>query len=199
MQKKSTFFTLFSIFILAVFLSGCAGMAAKPTASNFQAPKVTLNYVDVAHYFGWWFYDAKAAPVKGNAGNNGAPLDFAFVFDIQNPNPFPVMLEGFKFACTLDGFEVNSGYSAEAQWIPAGKTNQLRVEVLYDIPGTQMSLLIVAGNQLKEKGVGIWDQLEKIWTGAPDFSYPVGVVQGSAIFKADGLTKVAGFEGKFPK
>ncbi|MEW5908807.1 MAG: LEA type 2 family protein [Thermodesulfobacteriota bacterium] len=199
MQKKSIALILSSLFIIAAFFAGCAGMTAKPTASNFQAPKVTLNYVDVAHYFGWWFYDAKVAPVKGNAGNNGAPLDFAFVFDIQNPNPFPVMLESLKFACTLDGFEVNSGYSTEAQWIPPGKTNQLRVEVMYDILGTQMSLLIVAGNQLKEKGVGIWDQLEKIWVKAPDFAYPVGVIQGSAVFKADGLTKVAAFDGKYPK
>jgi len=126
-------------------------------------------------------------------------LDYGFAFNIHNPNSFPVMLDGFKFACVLDGFELNSGYSNEIMWIPAGKTNQLRVEVIYDFMGALHSLLIVAGQELKDKGVGAVDQIEKIWSQAPDFSFPVGVTQGSAVFKADGITKVAGFEGTYPE
>ena len=84
-------------------------------------------------------------------------------------------------------------------WIPAGKTNQLKVEVMYDFRGAQLSLLIVAGQALKDKGVSYMDQIEKIWTNAPDFSFPVGVTQGSAIFKAGGLTRVATFEGTYPQ
>jgi hypothetical protein len=118
--------------------------------------------------------------------------------NIENPNSYPIMMNSFKFACIIDGFEVNSGYSTEEMWIPAGKTNQLRVEVLFDPRGTMLSLGIVAGQQLKAKGVGLWDALEKIWTQAPDFSFPVGVTQGAAVFKADGITKVVGFEGAYP-
>lgn len=199
MKMKSIVLIGLSVIVITALLMGCAGMQAKPTEKNFQTPVVTLNYVDVAHYFGWWYNSPKVKPTKGKAGHNAAPLDFAFIFDISNPNPFPVLLDGFKFATVLDGYEINSGYSTETQWIPAGKTNQVRVEVMYDVRGTMLSLLIVAGQKMKDKGIGMWDQLEKIWGGAPDFSYPVGVVQGSAVFKADGLTKVAGFSGTYPQ
>ena len=52
--------------------------------------------------------------------------------------------------------------------------------------------------KLKEKGVSFWDQLEKWWTEAPNFSYPVSVNEGSAVFTADGVTKVVPFEATFP-
>ncbi|UCF92063.1 MAG: LEA type 2 family protein [Desulfobacterales bacterium] len=198
MQKQSIAMSVLSVLAIVALLSGCAGWRP-PSDSNFVTPEVTLNYVDVGHYFGWWYYAPDIKPTKGTAGSNAAPLDYAFIFDIHNPNSFPVMLEDFKFACMIDGFEINSGYSTESQWIPAGKTNQLRVEVMFDPQGTMMSLGVVAGNQLKEKGVGLWDELEKIWTGAPDFTFPVGVTQGAAVFKAGDVTKVAGFEGTYPK
>jgi len=197
MRKKLTGLIILCVFVFAVLLSGCAGMQ-RASESNFKTPVVTLDYVDVAHYFGWWYYSSKVEPTKGKAGNNAGPLDYAFIFNIENPNSFPVMLDGFKFACVIDGFELNSGYSIEAMWIPAGKTNQLKVEVMYDFMGALHSLLIVAGQSLKEKGMGAVDQIERIWTGAPDFSFPVGVTQGSAVFKADGLTRVATFEGTYP-
>jgi len=183
--------------VLFAFLSGCASMQ-KPTESNFKDPVVTLDMVDVAHYWGFWVYSPKIEPTAGKAGNNSAPLDYAFTFNIQNPNSFPVKMEDFKFACLIDGYQLNSGYSTEVMWIPAGKTNQLKVEVMYDYLGALHSLGIVAGMQLKEKGVKLGDQVVKIWTQAPDFTFPVGVTQGSAVFKADGITKVVGFEGTYP-
>lgn len=198
MHRKSIVLILLSVFIMGVLLSGCASRS-KPSDSNFKTPVVTLDYVDVAHYFGWWYYSPKVKPTKGKAGHNSAPLDYSFVFNIENPNSFPVQLDGFKFACVLDGYELNSGYSTETMWIPAGKTNELKVEVMYDFRGAQLSLLIVAGQELKAKGVSFWDVIEKIWTQAPDFTFPVGVTQGSAVFKAGGLTKVATFEGAYPQ
>lgn len=197
MRRKLTGLIILGVFVFAVLLSGCAGMQ-RASESNFKTPVVTLDYIDVAHYFGWWYYSPKVEPTKGKAGHNSAPLDYAFVFSIENPNSFPVELTDFKFACVLDGYELNSGYSSETMWIPAGKTNQLKVEVMYDFSGALYSLLIVAGQELKEKGIGAVDEIEKIWTQAPDFSFPVGVKQGSAVFKADGLTKVATFEGTSP-
>jgi hypothetical protein len=192
MHKKSIVLIFLSVFVLAVLMSGCASLS-KPSESNFKTPVVTLDYVDVAHYFGWWYYSPKVKPTKGKAGHNSAPLDYAFIFNIKNPNSFPVQLDGFKFACLIDGIELNAGYSTETMWIPAGKTNQLKVEVMYDFRGAQLSLLVVAGEELKKKGLSFWDQIEKIWLEAPDFSFPVAVTQGSAVFKANGIVKVAAF------
>lgn len=198
MQKKSILRTCLIVLVMTVSLLGCAAMQ-KPSESNFKDPVVTLDYVDVAHYFGWWYYAPNVEPTKGVAGHNAAPLDYAFIFNIENPNSYPVMLESLKFACVLDGFEINSGYSFEPMWIPAGKTNQLKVEVLFDPRGTMMSLGVVAGQQLKEKGLDLWSALEKIWTKAPDFDFPVGVTQGSAIFEAGAITRGVAFEGSYPK
>jgi len=198
MSKKSIILICFSFIVITALLMGCAGMQAKPTEKNFQTPVVTLNYVDVAHYSGWWFYN-KVKPTFGTTGRNGAVLDYAFIFDITNPNPFPVMLDGVKFLVALDEFDLNSGYYNETQWIPAGKTSQVRVEVMFDVMGMAHSLAIVAGQKLKDKGVKLWSQVETLWSKAPDFSYQVHAKEGAAIFKADGLIKVAAFSGTYPQ
>jgi hypothetical protein len=198
MPKKMRFRTGLLMLSMGLLMLGCAGRTPAPTAQNFIAPEVSLSQVEVANYFGWWFYDAKAQPVRGKAGNNGAPLDYAFVFDIKNPNPFPVLMDDFKFTVALEDFELNTVSSIESQWIPGGKTNQLRVHAMFDIAPARMSLLVTGGFKMKEKGLNDWQLLEKWWSEAPAFSYPVHVRDGAAVFRADGLVKVTPFEATYP-
>jgi hypothetical protein len=183
--------------MLAAFLAGCA-TAPKPTEDNMTPPAITLSSVELPYYTGWWYFSKKVQPTKGNAGNYGAPLGVAFIFDVENPNPYPVQLEGFKFTVAFDGFDLNTVSAPEAQWIPAGKTNQLRATAIFDARASLLSLLVTGGFKLKEKGMSPWDALEKWWTSASEFSLPMEVKEGSAIFKADGLVKVATFSGTFP-
>ncbi len=197
MQKNAILRICLSVLVIAFLMTGCAAMQ-KPSDSNFKSPTVTLSHVELEHYFGWWFYGAKVKPTKGKAGNNGAPLDYAFIFEITNPNNYPVMLDGFSFSVALEEFGLNWATSPETMWIPAGKTNQIRVHAIFDVRPVQMSLLVTGGFKLKEKGVSFWDQLEKWWTEAPNFSYPINVNGGSAVFKADGLTRVVPFNATFP-
>jgi len=197
MQKKLFFLYFSSVLIFAVLLSGCANFPA-PSASNFQTPTVTLSHVELQHYFGFWYYDVKIEPTMGKAGKNGAPLDYAFIFEVTNPNRYPVMLDGFSFSIALEDFPLNRAIAPETMWIPAGKTNQLRVHAVFDINPALTSLLITAGLKLKEKGMSGPQAIEKWWTTAPDFSFPLNVTEGSAIFKADGIVKVAAFKATFP-
>lgn len=197
MRKKSILLTCFSVLVIAVFLAGCAGVP-KPTEDNFQAPVVTLSHVEVQTYWGWWFYGAKVEPTKGKAGNNAAPLDLAFIFTIENPNEFPVLMEKFQFTVGFEEYDINTVTSTEAMWIPAGKTNEIRLHSINDARQTQLSLLVTGGFKLKESGMSFWDALEKWWTQIPDFSFPVHVNQGSAIFKADGMVKSTTFNATFP-
>ncbi len=197
MKKKSIIRISLSILVIAALLSGCAAMQ-KPSDSNFKSPTVTLSHVELEHYFGWWFYGAKVKPTKGKAGNNGAPLDYAFIFEITNPNNYPVMLDGFSFSVAFEEFGLNRVIAPETMWIPAGKTNQIRVHALFGVRAVQMSLLVTGGFKLKEKGVSFWDALEKWWTGAPNFSFPLNVNEGSAVFRADGVTRVVPFNATFP-
>lgn len=173
-------------------------MMVTPTQQNFKAPTVALSHVELQHYFGWWFYGKKVKPTKGKAGNNGAPMDFAFIYEITNPNDYPILLDGFSFSVALEEFNLNRAISPETMWIPPGKTNQLRVHAVFDVRPAQLSLLVTGGFKLKEKGITFWDQLEKWWTGAPNFSYPISANEGSAIFKANGITKVVPFNATFP-
>jgi hypothetical protein len=197
MQKNAILRICLSVLVIAFLMTGCAAMQ-KPSESNFKSPTVTLSHVELEHYFGWWFYGAKVKPTKGKAGNNGAPLDYAFIFEITNPNNYPVMLDGFSFSVAFEEFGLNRVIAPETMWIPAGKTNQIRVHALFGVRAVQMSLLVTGGFKLKEKGVSFWDALEKWWTGAPNFSFPLNVNEGSAVFRADGVTRVVPFNATFP-
>jgi len=91
--------------LLIMSLVACAGNGVKPSQQSFKAPVVTLNRVEVAHYWGYWFYGPKVEVTRGKAGANGAPLDLNFVFDIENPNPYPVAMENFNFTVAFEDFE----------------------------------------------------------------------------------------------
>jgi len=197
MQKNAIFRICLSVLVLAFLMTGCASMQ-KASESNFKSPTVTLSHVELEHYFGFWFYGAKITPEKGSAGNNGAPLDYAFIFEITNPNNFPVMLDSFSFSVALEEFGLNRAISPETMWIPAGKTNELRVHAMFDIHPARLSLLVTGGFKLKEKGKDAWQAVEYWWTEAPNFSYPINVNEGSAVFKADGMTRVVPFNATFP-
>jgi hypothetical protein len=203
MRKTSMITTGIVAIVLSAFLWGCATVPT-PTEQNFETPVVTLNSVEVAHYWGWWYFSNKVEPTKGKAGKYGAPLDLAFVFEIQNSNPYPVMVEGLKFTVAFEEFDLNTVSSNEVQWIPAGKTNQLRVHAMFDGQQSLLSLLVTGGFKLEEKGMGAGPggalkQLETWWLGVPEFSFPIHVKEGSAVFKADGLTSVATFSSTFPQ
>jgi len=201
MRKQPILLMLFCTLLAAAFLSGCAAM--KPTQSNFQEPTVTLDFVEVAHYWGWWYYSKKVEPTMGEAGDYGAPLDLAFTFNAENPNPYPVRLSEIKFTVAFEEFDLNTVKSQAAQWIPPGKTNQIKVHAMFDGRQSLLSLLVVGGFKLQEKtgasGAGAaLKQLAEWWQAAPDYGFPIHVKEGAAIFNADGVTKVSSFSATFP-
>jgi hypothetical protein len=183
--------------MMVALLFGCAALQ-KPSESNLKDPVISLSHVEVPYYTGYYYLSNKVKPTKGNAGNYGAPMMMAFVWEINNPNAYPVMLDGFKFSILFDDFEVNTVSSPEAMWIPAGKTNGLRVPAIFDTRQTLLTLLLPGAMKLKEKKLSPWAALEKWWTGAPDFSFPVTASEGSAVFTAGGVTRVVPFMATFP-
>ena len=183
--------------IMAAFISGCASMN-KATESNFKDPVVSLSHVEVQKYWGWWFYGDKVEPTKGKAGNNAAPLALAYIWEIKNPNSFPVELQEFKFTVGFEDFDLDTVILPDSMWIPAGKTNQLRALSVFDARSAQLSLLVTGGFKLKEQGISFWDALEKYWTEIPDFSFPVHANQGSAIFQSGDIKRGVSFNATFP-
>jgi len=187
------------IFGIGLILMSCAGMPAKPTEANFKAPVISLDTVFVPKYFGYWFYDAKITPVKGKAGNNSSPLSVSLIFNITNPNDYPIKLDGFVFTVAFEGIDVNMINVLETQWIPAGKTNQISVISTIDIAELRTSLLIASHEKVKAKNTDAWTLVEKWWTEIPNLTVPIQVEKGAATFTADGVQKIIPFTAKYPK
>ena len=198
MNRKTALMIAFFFGAGLIFIS-CAGMQTKPTEANFKPPVVSLDSVQVTQYNGYWYYDGKITPVKGKPGANSAMLPMAFLFNIANPNDYPVKLDGFGFTVAFEGFEVNLVNAFETQWIPAGKTNQLSVMSIVDVQQVLLSLLIPSYEQVKAKNTNTWALLEKWWTEIPNITVPIGVEKGAATFTADGVEKIVPFTFKYPK
>lgn len=197
MRKKTIVLFCLVALVATAFFTGCAGMQ-KASETNFKDPVISLSHVEVQKYWGWWYYSAKVKPTKGTAGNYGAPMVLAYIWEIQNPNSYPVELQELRFTVGLEDFDLDTVILPDPMWIPAGKTNQLRAISVFDGRSALLSLLVTGGFKLKEKGLSPWAVLEKFWTGVPDFSFPVHANQGTAIFKADGVTKGVSFNATFP-
>jgi hypothetical protein len=91
-MRKALVITTVLILGMAFLLSSCAMFMGKPSESNFKAPVITLESFMVPQYDGFWFYGAKTKPGLGKGGNHGAPLPMTFLFNIENPNNYPIQL-----------------------------------------------------------------------------------------------------------
>lgn len=194
MTKKSTILLMALIVGMGMMFASCAGMQGKPTAANFKDPIVALDSVQVTQYNGYWYYGGNITPTKGKAGANSAVLPLAFVFNITNPNDFPVQLDGFGFTIAFEDFDVNMVNAFETQWIPPGKTNQISVYSIMDVHQVLLSLLVPNAFKVKEMGTNAWALLENWWTGIPEYSVPIHVKGGSATFLAGEEQKVVTFK-----
>lgn len=184
------------LLILTVAVAVAAMMMVPAVAGaksiNMVPPVVTLDRVEVQNYFGFWIGTKEKPAEKGHA-----PLVLAFVFNIMNPNSLPVELDDFKFTVAFDGFDIATPMYANTMWIPAGKTNQLRVVNTFSSRAALLNLLVVAGLDLKDKGLKGPDLIKKWWVEAPNMSYPITVHGGAAQFYYDGGSLVSSFVGKF--
>ncbi len=201
MHKFPLWIVTIAMFITGVVFLSCQSMetpaVAQKTAMAMTEPKVSLEFVEIPQYYGYWYFNNKVTPTKGDPGNYGAPLPMAFIFNLENPNAEPVKLEGFKFTIAFDGIDVNTVFAMETQWIPAGKTNQLRVNAMFDVQQTLLTLMLPGAPKVKAMGVTPWDLLEKWWKGAQTMNFNVEVKEGAATFIVGKETQVVGFAGTF--
>lgn len=197
MRTKTFLSTGLSILIIAA-LTGCASVKV-PEESNFKDPLIGLDHVEISYYAGYYYFSKDVTPTRGQADDYGAPLLMTFVYKIHNPNLYPIMLDGFSFAVKFEGFKVNNAISPVAMWIPDGKTNLLRVPAMFDTRQTLLALIMPEAAKLKDKKISPWDALEKWWTGAPDFSYPISVTEGSAVFRAGAVVRAVPFAAHYPR
>ena len=201
-MKKTMVMMTVLFFGLSMLFVSCAGMRAAPvtpTEANFKVPVISLASFEVPQYDGYWYYAATVKPTKGDPGARGAPLPMSFLFNVDNPNPYPVKLDGLRFTVAFDkDFDVITVNDQDAYWIPAGKTNEVRVTTMITVQSALLSLMVTSGYTLKAKGWTPWEALERWWKGVPDFTVPVTVKEAAFSFTADGVAKVASFTATFP-
>ncbi|MBL7210868.1 MAG: hypothetical protein ISS61_00660 [Desulfobacteraceae bacterium] len=194
MKKKLVLMTVL-IFGLSVALISCVTTPVKPTNKNFIAPKVTLAGFEVPQYDGYWYFSSKVKPTKGKAGNRGSMLPLSFLFNVQNENPYPILLNGMIFTVVFDKeFSLVTYNNQDEYWIPAGKTDQIRATTLITARSALLSLLVTGGFKLKAKGWSPWKALETWWKGVPDGTTPINITECSFSFEADGVSKIYPYE-----
>ncbi|HUU39888.1 MAG TPA: hypothetical protein VMW42_03000 [Desulfatiglandales bacterium] len=196
-------------FLVAFFISACAKKqgAIEPTNENFKDPVISLELVEVPQYDGYWYYGNAIAPTKGTAGDHGAPLPMAITFNITNPNPYPVLLDGYQFTIAFDGFDVVTANGYDTQWIPGtggiegaiSYSNQLRATTMITTRSVLLNLGVTAGFKLQEQGINMWDAMEKWWTTIGDMAFPILIYEGGFTFKAGSVTKTLPFKATYPK
>lgn len=199
MSKRSTVLLVAFIFGMGMIFASCAGVQTKPTAANFKAPVIGIELIDVPQFDGYWYYGANIKPTKGKAGNHGAPLPIAVTFNIMNPNPYPILLDGYNFVIAFEEFDMTTVNGYEAQWIPAGKANQLRVTTLITTRSALLKLGVTSGYKLKAKGIDMWQAMERFWTTIGDMAFPINIYEGTFSFSANGVSKAVPFKGTYPK
>jgi len=182
------------MFGMGLIFTSCATI---PTAANFKAPVITLEAYEVPQYDGYWYYGGKTKPAKGKAGNHGAPLPMSFLFNVKNPNPYPVLLEGYKFTVNFEGFDMVTVNNIDSIWIPPGKTTHVRSHTLITVRSGLLSLLVTGGYKLKAKKMSPWQALEKWWKGVSGYAIPITVYEGAFTFKANGVMEIIPFEATF--
>ena len=198
MHKKSIILLTALMFGMGLIFVSCVGVQVKPTAANFAAPVITLESFEVPQYDGYWYYGGKTKPDKGEAGDHGSPLPMSFLFNVKNPNPYPILLDGFKFTVAFDEvFDLVTVNNMDSYWIPAGKTTHVRATTLITVRSGLLALLVTGGYKLKDRGWSAWQALEKWWEGASGYAIPITVHEGAFTFKANGVMKILPFKATF--
>ena len=186
-------------FIVGVVLASCAGMATKPTASNFKAPSVTLDSILIDYYNGFWTYGkAKVEKGKAPSGGGSSAVTLAFVFDIMNPNSYPIQYESGSFYVFFDDYELRVVNDNNPMWIPAGMTNTKVLTVTIDAV-TTWGKFRLAGKQLAmQRGDDPWKKVEEWFTNLPEMSFPIDLKDGQFLFSADGISKSVPIAVRYP-
>jgi hypothetical protein len=190
-MKKCVFTLLCLIGMLCLLALPVLASSAKGTTGKkgaVKAPVVKLDRVEIANYWGNLDLQKKT----------GTVMNLAFVYTLENPNPYKVLLDNIKFTVAFEGFELNTLTNFDPSYIPGKTTNYLRITGAFDANTAAGNLAVTSGHKLQEMKVTPPELLKKWWDGISDFTFPI-TVNGTATFIGpDGKAMIVPFEGTFP-
>ena len=198
MKKKLVLMTVL-LFGLGVVLTSCVTVPVKPTEANFKDPVIKLDSIQLGYYEGFWYYGkAKVQMGTAPAGGGSSPVGLNFVFEITNPNNYPVLMESAQFFLYFDDYELRVVRDNNPMWIPAGKTNSKMMTATLTPFSTYVKFLLASKQLAMERGDKPWDKIKQWWTELPDMSFPIDVKDASFVFSADGVSKAIAVETRYP-
>ena len=198
-MKKRLVLIVSMLLCMALAIVSCAGVQTKPTEADFKAPSVKLDSILIDYYTGFWAY-GKAAVEKGKApwGGGSSAVTLLFVFDIENPNDFPIRYDSGTFFVFFDDYELRVVNDGNPMWIPAGMTNSKVMPVTIDAVTTWGKFLLAGKELAIKRGDDPWKKVEEWFTNLPDMSFPIDLRDGQFAFSANGLTRAVPIKATYP-
>ncbi len=174
---------------------GCAAPSGPPAT-----PDIKLNHIEVVKYEAL----TKDFPTGYDASRVGF-FELALIFDITNPNDYPIKLEAARSDIQFEGgpgkwFGIGAAAAYEYQWIPAKTTNQLRLNALFTTRAVTLGLIVPGAHapMLKDLGMSHNDLIKKWWEQVPDFGFKIKV-SGDMNFTSSQGSVTSTFSETFPK
>ena len=181
--------------IMAVVLAWGGMTACKPgllPTEDFGKPKITLERVEVQSYFPWADLPART------------PMALGFVFNVQNPSGYNIMLDNIKFTVSFEAapgqyIEINTPVAYDRIYFPPNTTSQYRIASLMDSMTMNLTLLVAQASKLQVSGLKSADVIKNWYAKIGDFAFGIKVSEGMAVFNSERGDIFVPFEGNFPK
>jgi hypothetical protein len=181
------------------------GFAVLPALAD-DKPVITLEKVEIASIAPFYVkprigYKSEQEPGKEETYGYSSMMSVAYVLNIKNPGKKPIMLDELQFTVAFEEFDINTPMVYEKSWIPAGKTNQVRVVVTNEAFPTIVSLSVGAefATKIAEMKTSPGALVSKWWKEISDFSFPIAVKNGTARFTDEkGKSSQVSFAAAWP-
>jgi len=184
------------LFVMLVISLTVWGLAAckpglLPTAESGK-PKITLDRVEIMGYFPWVDLPART------------PLALGFVFNIENPSGYKIMLDNIKFTASFEAapgkyIEIATPTYYDRVYFPSDTTSQYRIVSIMDSSTMRLTLLVAQAPKIQALDLKANDVIKDWYSKIGDFGFGIQVSEGMAVFSTEKGEVFVPFEGKFPK
>jgi hypothetical protein len=182
---------ILSLVTFAVWgMTGCKpGLLSTEDAGK---PKITLERVEVMSYFPWVDLPART------------PLALGFVFNVNNPSGYNIMLDNIKFTVSFEAapdkyIEIATPTYYDRIYFSPNTTSQYRIVSVLDSATIRLTLLVAQAPKIQELNLAPPDVIKNWYTKIGDFGFGIKVGEGMAVFSTEKGDIFVPFDGKFPR
>jgi hypothetical protein len=184
------------IFLSLVALAVWGITACKPgllPTDEAGKPKITLERVEVMSYFPWVDLPART------------PLALGFVFNVNNPSGYNIMLDNIKFTVSFEAapdkyIEIATPTYYDRIYFPPNTTSQYRIVSIMDSVTIRLTLLVAQAPKIQALNLKPDDVIKNWYSKIGDlFGFGIKISEGMAVFNTEKGDIFVPFEGKFPK